>query len=162
MKRLLSVRPALLAAIVLLASGCFGYVPVETSAVTPGEDVRVYLTRQGLAELEQLDLESGPIVRGSVVAAEPDRLLLRVPVTRVQEGFHSVALGQDVPIPSGAIVQLERRELNRGGTALLVAGTAAMAATVIYLILDEGGGRDEPDPPEPPEIRIPLFSVPVP
>lgn len=156
-----TLRPALLGAALLLASGCFSYVPVETAAVAPGQEVQVHLTRQGLAELEQLDMAGGATVRGRVVEREGDGVLLRVPITRVQEGFHSVALGQDIPIPSRAIVQIERRELNRGGTALLVGGTAALAAAVIYFIVGEGFGDDTQEPPEPPEIRIPL-SVPVP
>lgn len=153
---------AAVAAAALLTSGCFSYVPVETAAVSPGEEVRVYLTRQGLASVEQLNLEEGPIVRGSVVEQDASQLLLRVPVTSVREGFHSVPIGQDVRIPSDAILQMERRVLDRSGTGLLVAGTAAMAAGVVWLIVDSGGGREEDDPPSPPEIRIPLFSVSVP
>lgn len=148
---------AALAASVLLVSACFSYVPTELESVPVGQDVQVYVTRAGMAELEQIP-ESGPILRGKLMARESDRISLRVPVATRQTGFYQSTVGQDVFIPVGEIVQIERRKLNGATTGLLVAGTAAGAAGIIYVII-EAYGRTETTPPDPEELRIPIFSI---
>jgi hypothetical protein len=145
---------------VLLFTGCFSYVPASLETVPAGTDIRVYLTRQGLANLpEQLE-QDRPFLKGTLLRHEDERLFIRVPIAARQEGFYTSSVGQDVSLPAGEIVQLERRRLDRAGTALLVGGTAAAAAAVIVLIIDAFGEPAKPDPPMP-ELRVPVFSIPV-
>jgi hypothetical protein len=146
-----------IAASALLFTGCFSYVAAPLETVPAGTDVRVYVTRQALADLSELLDPGSPVVRGTLVRREDERVFIRVPVAPRQQGFYVSTVGQDVILPAGEIVQLERRRLDRTGTALLVGGTAVSAAVVVVLIMDAFGrpGRGEP-PTE--EIRIPLFS----
>jgi hypothetical protein len=143
----------------LLLCGCYRYVPAELGAVPVGQDVRVHLTRQAMIGIEELpDLER-PLVSGTLVRLESERLFLRVPVAARQVGFHTDLIGQDVGIPTTGIVQLEQRRLDPLGTGLLVAGTAATAAAVITLILESRRGTEDPGPPPIEELRVPLFSL---
>jgi len=141
----------------LLASGCFSYVPAEFQAVPPGENVRVYLSRQGLLDLPALP-ENGPYIAGRLLRQEPDQLVVRMPVARRQVGFYSEQVGQEIAIRTSDIVQFERRRIDKTGTVLLVAGTAAAAAGVVLLIVEAWGNEQIVEPP-PDELRVPLFSI---
>lgn len=151
---------ASMAASVLFLTGCFSYVPASLETVPAGTDIRVYLTRQGLADLPEPLEQDGPFLTGTLVRREDERVFIRVPIAPRQEGFYTSTFGQDVSLATGEIVQLERRKLDRAGTALLVGGTAAAAGAVIFLIVEAFGEPGKPEPPEP-ELRIPLFSIPV-
>jgi hypothetical protein len=148
-------------AMTLVLCGCFSYVETPIESVPVGEDVRVYLTRQGIAELRELPELDGPFLTGRLLRREEQRLLVSVPIARQQTGFYSAPIGQEVVIPTGEIVQLERRRLNRGGTGLLLAGTAVAAATVVYVIIDSGRQPSPNGPPGPEEFRRPRLSFPI-
>ena len=62
-------RVAALAAAIPLLSGCFSYVAAEPAGVRPGEEVRVYLTRGAV-----LDLEEAIPTRGSSERSGPVKL----------------------------------------------------------------------------------------
>jgi hypothetical protein len=142
----------------VISAACFSYVPTEPQSLAPGENVRVYLTRQGMLDLGQFSGESAPYVRGTLLRAESDQLFVRIPTARRQVGFFQEQVGQEIAIRRGEIVQLERRKLDRTGTALLVAGTAAAATGVILLIVDAWGSENVVEPP-PDELRVPIFSI---
>lgn len=144
----------------VFVSACFSYVPAEMGTVPEGEDVRVYLTRAGMEELPELASEGGPFVSGTLMSADADEMMVRVPVAVRREGFFMGTLGQDVGIPTSQVIQLERRELNKVGTGLLVGGTAGLAVLVVTMIITDGRRGEAPPPPGPEEIRIPLFSIP--
>ena len=144
---------------VLLLTGCFSYVQAPLETVPAGTDIRVYLTRQGLAELPETLEPNGPFVEGTLVRRDAERLFVRVPLARRQEGFYATTVGQDVSLRTGEIVQLERRKLDHTGTALLAGGTTAAAVAVIVLIMEAFGDAGGPVNPTPEEFRIPLFSL---
>ena len=126
---------AIALAMAVSVSGCYSYIPTEAAAVPPGQRVRVFVTPAALARLGDFPVQEGPVLDGTLVRAEPQNLVLRLPVARRQTGFNMEVLGQDVFIPSDQVLQIERREVNRPLTALLtVAGTAAMAGLVIMIM----------------------------
>jgi hypothetical protein len=145
----------------MLLCGCFSYVPAQLETVPPGQDVRVYLTRQGLAELPEMPDQSEPFVTGTLVRREEQRVFMRVPVARIQQGFYQSEVGQDISFPAVEIVQLQQRKLNPVGTGFLIAGTAAATTALVFVIMDAFRGEDPDDPPVVDEIRIPFFSLPV-
>jgi hypothetical protein len=149
-----------ISAAVLILTGCFSYVEVPLETVQTGTDVRVYLTRQGLAELPEVLEDNGPYLKGTLVRQEAERVFIRVPLAPRQQGFYTSTVGQDVCVPAGEIARLQQRTLDRTGTALLVAGTAAAGAAVLFLIMETFGGPDSVDPPEP-ELRLRLLTLPV-
>ena len=153
--------PTFAAALVLsTATGCFNYVPADIGAVPPGESVRLYLTRAGVDAVneggaeEALSFVSEPVLSGEFVRRTGDDLFLRVPTVRRQIGFHTSQLGQDIRVPAGEIVQIERQELSRSRTGLLVGGTAAAITGLIVFILNDARqpGTDSP-PFDPVEDR---------
>ena len=146
---------------VLLLCGCFSYRPAQLETVPVGEDIRVHITRQALLDLPDVQEGISPIVNGKLVRRDNERLFINVPVGRRQDGFFVSAIGQEVGIRTGEIVQLEVRKLNRTTTGFFIAGTAAAVATVVYLIIEAAGRNPVPTPPPPDEFRIPVFSFPV-
>lgn len=141
--------PMFAAALVLFTTtGCFNYVPAEIGAVPPGESVRLYLTRAGVDAVneggaeEALSFVSEPVLSGEFVRRTGDDLFLRVPTVRRQIGFHTSQLGQDIRVPASEIVQLERQELSRARTGLLVGGTAAAITGLIVFILNDARQPD--------------------
>ncbi len=153
-------RQVAVAAPALILCGCFSYVPAPIETVPAGQDVRVYMSRRGMAELPEELEPNGPFLTGTLIRREEEHLFIRVPVARVQQGFHSTQIGQEISVPTGEIVQVQRRQFNRAGTGLLVVGTAASATAIVFLITKAFASR-EGNPPPIEEIRIPLFSLPV-
>jgi hypothetical protein len=139
-------RAAAVLAAALVCSGCFTYVPAPLDTVPPGGEVRVHLTREGVAaDLARVAGEESPSVDGTLVRGDRDQLVVRVPVAIQATGILTRSLGQDVTIPATRISQLERRQLNRPRTALaLVGGGAALVAVLLSF------GQGVPDPELPP------------
>lgn len=150
-KSLLSTFAAALA--LSMATGCFNYVPTEIGAVPPGESVRLFLTRAGVDAVneggneEALSTVFEPVLSGEFVRRTGDDLFVRVPTVRRQVGFHTAQLGQDLRIPASEVVQIERQELSRARTGLLVGATAAAITGLIVFILNDAR---QPDPVIPP------------
>ena len=142
-------------------TGCFQYVPATLETVPDGQEVRLFVTQEGLSEASAVTTDGQPIVRGRLVSREADQLFIRVPTAVRQEGFHSAVLGQDVAIPIREIVQVERRQVDGLATGLLVAGTAGVAATVIFVIMEAVSGDDTPPDGGGEEARVPFFSIPL-
>ncbi len=153
-------------AAIALSSGCFSYKAAELGSVHQGTEVRVQLTREGFAALSDLPMESGPRLTGTLVSSDASQLRVRVPLAAERL---TTTVAQEFEIPAGAIVQLERRELNRTRTAIVVGGAVA---TVVgfYLGFEKGNPFKGDDPKEPetegPGVRTVLrrvigFSIPV-
>lgn len=165
-RRATGTRAALAAAAILLPlSGCFSYVPVTLESTPEGEDIRVLVTRQGASELAEISDIQGevPALRGTLLGRDQNDVLLRVGIGQRQEGFHSVSLDQTIRVPSGEILQVERRELDKGKTALLTGGAIAGSAFIIISIMDAFGGDAAREGEQPEEIRIPtpFISIPI-
>ncbi len=143
----------------ILSAGCFSYVPTEIGAVPPGESVRLFLTREGVDAVNQGGAEDAlsaildPVLSGEFVRQTDADLFLRVPTVRRQVGFHSAQLGQDVRIPASEIVQIERRQLNKAGTGLLIGGAAAAFTGLVVFILNDARQTTDTTEPELVEER---------
>lgn len=142
-------------------SGCFAYVPAERQSVPEGEEVRVYVTRSVLDDLPaQVPADDGAVLAGRLVQRDEQGLTLRVPVRGRQEGFRRMEIGQNVRVPAGDVVEIQRRELDVLNTGFLLAAAAGAATGAVLMIMDASGSPPE-DPGTPPElIGVPVFSVP--
>lgn len=148
---------------VAVLTGCYSYVPADLGTVPEGGDVQLHLTREGVASLEALPLErQARTVEGTLLRTDPDGLLLRIPVGTRREGFHTSRLDQQVRISTEHLALVERKELDRLKTGLVVAGGSIAAGTVLFLILEGSELYSDNPRPESPEARIPLFSFSVP
>jgi hypothetical protein len=147
-----TTKLASLATAVLLA-GCYHYVPVPAAPAAPppaGADVRLYLTPQGMTELEpRLGPQTASVI-GRVSDASDGAVTLVVSETRKAYGGAAVRwIGERVTIPAATIARAERRALDRRRTAIMsasvllatVAGFAILAATT-----GEGRGGDNGGP----------------
>lgn len=159
-------KKALVAAVLLVSTGCYSYVPAEFDVIPVGEGVRVYLSREGVQRLREIggDVIPGasgdqPVVSGTLVRRDLDEFSIRIPVTAHQEGFLQTELGQQVTLPTSVVVQAQRRKVSQVKTALAVVGSTALITGVIISIIK--GARQPVDSRNPPseDVRIPL-SVP--
>lgn len=154
-----------LALCVLVASGCFQYVPAQLETTPPGTGVQVLVTRAGSDELREImDVDlNAPVVRGTMVEMDDGDVVLDVPVGRLQEGFMASNIDQRVRVPAGEIVSFERRELNGFATGAAI-GAAALGVGLVFAIINDALQGDDGDPPDPPDefrgVSIPLFSLP--
>jgi hypothetical protein len=141
---------------VLGLTGCFVYVPAEVQTVPAGESVRVRVSRGAAADLAEVMQTVDPVLSGTLVRREPDRLFVRVPVATRREGLANQRITQDVAIPTGEILDLEQRRKSGVRTTMFVGGTGLVAAAVIGLIVTDGRDRVIRNDGPPDEIRIPL------
>ena len=140
-------------AVVLLATGCYSYVPLAAPVPRQSDDVRVHLTPSGAVDLAR---EIGPrmsAVDGRVIELGPDSsLTLAVSQLRSMSG-EQVAWQGDAPlvIPRSATASVERRQLARGRTVAASTGaTAALAAIGVLAVRSAGKGSRTGGPPPPP------------
>src|SRR5688572_9169033 len=141
-------------------SSCFSYFPATLDTVPAGDGLRVYVTPAGLAEVSELPVATGPILQGTLVRREGDGILMHIPLASREEGFYRTAIGQDVRIATRDILQVERRQINRWATGLLIAGTAFTAATVLTLSVKAFDGTSRV-PPDEDQMRLPIFWLPI-
>lgn len=125
----------------LLLTGCHRYVPAELGELQPDMAVRVRVS----------DRPTSPPLEGPVVEVAPGSSGVTIlPERSLLDDEGPVSL-----LPA-EIQLLERRELDRTRTALLLAGTAAVGLASILLI----EGEPTQDPPRPGggvfSIRLPL------
>jgi hypothetical protein len=146
---------------VLVLPGCYSYTPTDLTAVPPGADVRLLVTRQGafeLSEVTEVDARV-PIVHGRIVGREGDDLMLNVAVSQRQDGFHTVRLGQTIRIPLGEILSTEEKSLSPSKTGLALAGAVGGAAFVIFSIMKADGQLRDPTT-DAPEFGLPWLTIP--
>ena len=72
--------------------GCYNYVPTDFTTVPVGEDLRLFVNPGDVPELSEIPAgeDLAPVVQGTLVAVEGDALVVRVPVARRQQGFHTL------------------------------------------------------------------------
>lgn len=134
----------------LLLGGCFAYVPVELTEVHPDDRVRARLVGSPERLSEDYGV-AGPVVSGRVLARTPDSLRVRIPLASLPAaGAVTPGLAQDVTLPGAVIQQLERRVLQRGRTAGLALGTAALLGYILYTAFDRSDPAGIPGENPPP------------
>jgi hypothetical protein len=131
----------------LLLPGCFSYRTAELATVSEGSHVRVHMTRVGFASLPEIPNQSGPRLVGTLAGRNGEDVLLRVPIG---EDALDGTIAQQVSIPTGAIVAVERRQLSRTRTAIAIAGGVA-TAVALYLGFEKGKPFQAENPEEPEE-----------
>ncbi len=156
------------ALVVLGGSGCFAYVPTDFAAVPLGEGVRVYLSQTGMNRLREIGEDaipgaaSTPVLIGTLVRRDASEFSLQVPVGTRQVGFHSAELDQQVTLPVADVVLVERRKVSGARTVLLTAAGTAVVGAAIYAIIDGARRPLDNSAPDSDNVRVPLFSIPVP
>lgn len=151
-----------------LASGCYTYVPAQVATIPLGEGVRVYLSQSGVERLRAIGadalpgLTDRPVLSGRLVRRDATEFSLQVPVGTRQAGFHQAQLDQQVTLPLSDLAQVEQRRVSRARTGLAVAAGTAALATVAVMIVSGARNPASNGGPDPDNLRIPVFSVPLP
>lgn len=130
-------RRALLVALVLAVPACYSYVPVETSSVERGDDVRA----------EVRDARAGPgtasagrRLEGLVVRRSPDTLTLSVPLRGIRSNAAQSAVGRDtVALAFSDLGGIERSKLDAVKTGGLVLGVAGLVGGAALLVSNAEG-----------------------
>lgn len=154
-----TVRLTLAAATLAVASGCYHYVPASPAGVSPGADVRAWLTDSGIDEMRgyfgpDVNSVEGPLVRwdGGGVA-----LLVETYVSR--PGFPPTSVADTIRLLPPHVATVELRELNRWRSAGLAAIIVGGAVAALLAARTVGGQSEEPELPPDPEAMI-LFRIP--
>jgi hypothetical protein len=151
-----------LGTVLLVASGCFSYQPTRLESVEPGSSIRVRVSAEEAERLISVGLGERRLVDGTLVRNGVDGLMLDADVTTASSPGGRRALVQRVSIPTGEILEVEQRELDRVRTGLAAGGLTAVVAAVIISQLEGGRGSDQPPGPDPSELRVPLgFRLPI-
>ena len=149
--------------LVLVLAGCFNYVPTDFTTVPVGEDIRLVVNRERVPDLSELTLQDdpAPTLQGTLERREDASLIVRIPVGRRAEGFHSVALGQAIQVHPDAIISAELRVLDGFKTAGIIAGMIAGATPLLLLGMDAMSDQAPLPQPDPPDFRMRLISIPI-
>jgi hypothetical protein len=149
--------------LVLVLAGCFNYVPTDFTTVPVGEDVRLVVTRERVPDLSELTLQDdpAPTLQGTLERREDASLIVRIPVGRRAEGFHSVSLGQAIRVPPDAILSAELRVLDGFKTTGIMVGLVAGATTLLLLGMDAMSDQAPLPQPDPPDFHLRLISIPI-
>ena len=148
--------------LVLLLAGCFNYVPTDFTTVPVGEDIRLFVDPEDVPELSEIPAGEAltPVVQGTLVGMEDDAVVVRVPVARRQQGFHTLSLGQSIRVPHDGIISAQLRVLDELKTVGVVSGTVAAAALIFVGLEVINPAPTTPDD-DPPEFLLTLFSIPI-
>jgi hypothetical protein len=153
--------PALLALLALLAlpsaTGCYTFTPLERTALSPGEEVRLTLSPAGVDLMSQITGRAGRAVEGHLVEWHHDEVVVAVPVPFAHARPQGSLPRQPVPIPMADVLLVERKMLDWKRTTLALAASSAVAGMVIWRAAGGGGGGlDRGDNGGPTFLRIPL------
>jgi hypothetical protein len=118
-------------------ASCVRYISVPASEVLVGDDIRAFLSAEGVARvIEQADGEGGGVggrtVRGEILQSDTEEIHLSVPWVRGAVQDASRTLSQRIIIRRNDILQMELRRtdyLKTGGlVALITAGVTVVVA----------------------------------
>lgn len=142
-RRRLLLRGAVALVGLLALSACYSYVPMVGETPAPGEDVRVRLSQTRSVELSERTGHPIRSLEGKVFRVAPDTLVLDVGWGSIYEGTLLAGRRDTLAFHQPDLLEVDRRELSRGRTALLGAGLAA-AVVLIVRGLSGGGSGDGP------------------
>ncbi|MFC1662470.1 hypothetical protein ACFL3S_13620 [Gemmatimonadota bacterium] len=148
-------------------SACYSYVPVELETVSPGENVRLTITREAAERLEPALPSNGRILQGEVVQAELGSLWVSVAVSTRQSGFQYERIAQTLRFDQGETLDIELKTLNRRRTFATVGTAAVIVSAVAWTALGGEAGGHKSLPPgdgtsdDTSRWILPLFRLPL-
>jgi hypothetical protein len=139
----------------LAASAGFEYVPIAGDAIPPAQDVRVYLSRRGMADLPE-DLPTGrSFVLGQWAGTSADSVMLRVPVLRRIEDPSAPDIRQNLFVARADVLDVRRRRFSPRRTALAIGGAVGAGAIILTVVMKAGGNEGTDTEEGPDQLRVP-------
>lgn len=133
------------AALQLLNTACFSYVPVQTPP-QPGAEVALEVTDEGRLALND---KIGPgVVRleGTLAGVEGDELVVDANAVQQVRGYITDLGGVRVRLPQRYVTRMDERRLSRTRTALVIGGVVGI---VVGFFATKLSGRSTPPDKEP-------------
>ncbi len=134
----------ILGASLLLAGGCYRYVPVEMDAVPPGAEVQAHLTGDGI---EAMQGELGPNVtflKGPLVSWDEEGMGVSAGLFLQREGYPGTTMTETIQLLPHHVARVELRELDGLRTAGFTAALLGAAAVAIIAPNHIGGSSEDP------------------
>lgn len=154
------LRASLLLALVMMVSGCARWTPARVGEVPVGTDVRLRLSEEGTAQLQELTGIRRSEVSGQLLQWDGE-VMVSAALQAAGAGANSSTLRQRFVVDEENILGVDVRELDRTRTGLFVGGVAVVAGSAIVWVVSQltGGGTAAPtNPPDPgptePFVRI--------
>ena len=142
------LRPALVALLPVLTTGCYTLVAVRPGDALVGRDVRAELSDPARQRLWAVVPRERRYLEGQLIRQEGDTLLLEVSI-RGPAGQEDDTFIQRIPVTRDEVLFLQTRQLDRFRT--FVTGglfAAATASLVVSIFTGKAGGGDYPPPPD--------------
>ena len=142
------VRASLLMALVILVSGCARWIPARVGEVPAGTDIRLRLSEEGAAQLEELTGTRRSEVSGQLLQWGSE-VMVSAALRTAGAGANSSSLRQRFVVDEEDILGVDVRELDRTRTGLFVGGVAVVAGSAIVWVVSQltGGGTATTGPP---------------
>lgn len=157
------VRASLVLALLIAVSGCARWVPARVGEVPVGTDIRLRLSDEGAAQLEELTGTPRSEVSGQLLEWGSE-VMVSAALQAAGAGANSSGLRQRFVVDEENIVGVDIRELDRARTGIFVGGVAVVAGSAIVWVVSQltGGGTAAPTDPPPPGPSEPLVRIPIP
>lgn len=139
--------------LLLVISGCYKSVPLETSTPPVGQTVSFIISDQGRVGLGDRMGAGIARIEGRMLGTEGDQYLVSVFRTAAIGGATSVWAGEEMRLDRSFVSRLEGRKLSKTRTWITAGiATSVLAAFIISKGLNGIFGSDDhtPLPPEPP------------
>ena len=130
-------RIVLLVAGVSTQVGCYNYLPVRRSTLTPSTYLALTLTDDGSDELTRYLGPGVVVVRGRFLSAVERGLAISVGSVELRRGEILEWKGETVVVPGEFVRGVEERQVAHGKTVLL-AGASLFAMVVAYQAFGPG------------------------
>jgi len=136
---------ASLLCVVLSATACYSYTPIQPGAVQPGLSVRARVSAAAGERIAPLLGTTPRVLTGKLISDVRDTVIMEVPsVTQAAIGSTVQTLHQRVSLPKSDVIEWEIRTLDRRRTYALVVGAAAVAVSVLIKLKGEPGSNGPP------------------
>jgi uncharacterized protein YbjT (DUF2867 family) len=155
------VRMAFVVAALVLAGGCYRWVPTEQAAVPPGTQLRARLTDAGTAEIRTYFGPGLLTVEGPLVAWDRTGLSLLTETSVRRPGFPPTTMTDTIQLLPNHLAGVDMQELDGKRTAGLSAGLLGGVVLAILATRTLGGETDPGEGVDPPPEATILFSIPL-
>lgn len=139
---------------ILFLSGCYAYLPQRPGSVAPGADVRVHLSREGVAAIGEAYGSATGVLEGRLESWGDD-VVVTIPVPPAP-GMLDRGLRNRIVVRQADVVGIDLRERDQTRTIALSVGLGGLVALTAIALFGGVFGGTQPQPENLPEdIRIP-------